>query len=704
MSENREGYTLDPVTFEVLKNAYVNIVDQMAEQIFRTCYSFVIWSRDFSSAICDTEGNTIMQGSGDIAAHVGTLHYTAQAVINKFGDDIHPGDTFVVNDVYQGGTHFNDTRIVRPIFYKGIHLGFSQANGHWADVGGAVPGSFNVSALDHMAEGLRITPVRVYSKGVYLSDVAELIANNTRAPADIIGDLQAQAEACNVAEREVGRLCDKYGVDVIQTSFDEVQDYVETLTRQHIAKMPDGVWETEDYIDVDPVAGEGLIPIRIKMTIDGDSVHYDLSRSHPTTISTFLNCCYGGAFAAIVAGTKMQSPDIPLNSGFYRVVTVDLGPKGSVVNADWPTPVAGFCSGPFEKIMNSVFELWAEILPERAMACTFNLEYLLIGGRDGRKEDRPYFMWYDWMVGGWGARNGRDGWGATGPVFGVQLGTQPFEGQERLAPVLTTGHELIVDSGGPGNSRGGLGVEKGAILTKAERSVVSYCCDRERSVTWGLWGGLPSIPHGVWVNPGTQGERYLGSIFSGVPVEAGDTVIRPSAGGGGLGDPLTRDLETVCEDVTDGYVSIERAKKDYGVVVREIDADLAEYEVDEAATAAVRERIRAERHGWLDVDAEAIAAKYRSKELDALDLVRQYGVIVDWGTGELLPKTTRQFRDMLKRRTSAHWEVPGQARNEAADAPRRLSAADRDGGPGRERRPCHGRRSRHRQRALPHLS
>ena len=415
MSKNGEGYTLDPVTFEVLKNAYVNIVDQMAEQIFRTCYSFVIWSRDFSSAICDTEGNTIMQGSGDIAAHVGTLHYTAQAVINKFGDDIHPGDTFVVNDVYQGGTHFNDTRIVRPIFYKGIHLGFSQANGHWADVGGAVPGSFNVSALDHMAEGLRITPVRVYSKGEYLSDVAELIANNTRAPADIIGDLQAQAEACNVAEREVGRLCDKYGVDVIQTSFAEVQDYVETLTRQRIAKLPDGVWETEDYIDVDPVAGEGLIPIRIKMTIDGDSVHYDLSGSHPKTISTFLNCCYGGAFAAIVAGTKMQSPDIPLNSGFYRVVTVDLGPKGTVVNADWPTPVAGFCSGPFEKIMNSVFELWAEILPERAMACTFNLEYLLIGGRDGRKEDRPYFMWYDWMVGGWGARNGRDGWGRHRP-------------------------------------------------------------------------------------------------------------------------------------------------------------------------------------------------------------------------------------------------------------------------------------------------
>ena len=164
MAKNSQGFSLDPVTFEVLKNAYVNIVDQMAEQIFRTCYSFVIYSRDFSSALCDINGDTVMQGSGDIAAHVGTLHYTAKAVINKFKGDIHPGDIFIINDVYQGGTHFNDTRIVGPMFYKGELLGFAQANGHWADVGGAVPGSFNVSALDHMAEGLRITPVRVFTR------------------------------------------------------------------------------------------------------------------------------------------------------------------------------------------------------------------------------------------------------------------------------------------------------------------------------------------------------------------------------------------------------------------------------------------------------------------------------------------------------------------------------------------------------------
>ncbi|MBA8908902.1 hydantoinase B/oxoprolinase family protein [Aminobacter sp. NyZ550] len=663
MAPRKDRRTLDPVTFEVLKNAYVNIVDQMAEQILRTCYSFVIYSRDFSSALCDPTGDTIMQGSGDIAAHVGTLHLTAKAVIKKFGHDVHPGDVFVINDVYQGGTHFNDTRLFAPMFYKGELLGFAQANGHWADVGGAVPGSFNVNALDHMAEGLRITPVRVYSKGVYLSDVAELIAHNTRAPSDIIGDLQAQAEACRLAEREIQRLCDKYGVETIKKSFNEVQDYVEDMTRQRISELPDGTWETIDYIDVDPDEGEGLVPIKVKMTIDGDRVHYDLTGSHPKTVGSFLNCCYGGAFAAVVAGTKMQSPDIPMNSGFYRVVTVDAGPLGSVVNAEWPTPVAGFASGPFEKIMNAVFELWAEVLPERAMACTFNLDYLLIGGRDTRHEGKPYFMWYDWMVGGWGARNGRDGWAATGPVFGVQLGTQPFEGQERLSPVLTTCHELMVDSGGPGEFRGGLGVQKGGTLYACERTVVSYCCDRERSITWGLWGGLPSIPHGVWVNPGQDKERYLGSLFSGVPLQQGDTVQRPSAGGGGLGDPLKRDIQSVLSDVVEGYVSVERAKKDYGVVVHVVDLDLDQYRIDENATLAERARIASHRKDWLNEDAEKIAALYRDKKLNMLDLIRQYGVIVDWGSGELLAKTTAEFREMLKRRTVPYWTASGQAAN-----------------------------------------
>jgi N-methylhydantoinase B len=264
-------------------------------------------------------------------------------------------------------------------------------------------------------------------------------------------------------------------------------------------------------------------------------------------------------------------------------------------------------------------------------------------------------MWYDWMVGGWGGRNGKDGSSATAPIFGVGLAVQPLEAQERLCPVLTTGHEILADSGGPGRFRGGCGVEKGAVLREAENTVMSYMCDRARSITWGIEGGLPSIPHGVWLNKGPEPRRFLGAVFSNVPIGPGDVFTRPSAGGGGFGDPLERDVQAVCEDVTDGYVTIERARKDYGVVVRELDAELARYEVDEEETAREREQIRAARRGWLEDDPEAVAARYRAGELDALDLVRRYGVVLDWGTGELFPKTTEQFRAMLRRRTTPHW-------------------------------------------------
>jgi N-methylhydantoinase B len=651
------GYTLDPVTFEVLKNAFITTVDEMAEQILRTCHSFVIYARDFSSALCDANGDTIMQGSQDIAVHVGTLHTTCKSIIAAFEGDMHEGDVFAMNDPYLGGTHFNDVRIVRPIFHEGEVIAYALSNGHWADVGGSVPGSFDITAKEHFAEGVRVPPVRIVDRGRYLGDVVGMIVSNTRAPSDATGDCHAQLEATRVAEREILRLVDKYGRDTVTTAFREVQDYVERLTRQRIARLPDGTWETEDFMDYDPDAGEGLIPIRVKLTIEGDQVHYDLNGSHPV-VGTFLNSCYGTTFSGVIAGTKTFFPDIPLNSGFYRAVSVDLGPPGTVVNAEWPVAVTGFCAGPYEKIMSSIFELWSQIVPEKAIACCFNLEYLLVGGRDVRRPERPIFMWYDWMVGGWGGRNGKDGSNATAPIFGVGLAVQPLEGQERLSPVLTTGHQIIPDSGGPGRYRGGCGVEKGATLTDADGTVMSYCCDRARSVAWGINGGLPSVPHGLWLNRDRPGERFLGAVFSNVSIVPGDTFTRPSAGGGGNGDPLERPPAAVLEDVIDGYVTIGRAAKDYGVVVREIDAELCAYEVDEAATGQERERIRTERQGWLEEDAESVAGRYRAGELDVLDLVRQYGVILDWGTGELLPRTTETFRAMLQRRTASSWAQP----------------------------------------------
>jgi N-methylhydantoinase B len=317
--------------------------------------------------------------------------------------------------------------------------------------------------------------------------------------------------------------------------------------------------------------------------------------------------------------------------------------------------VTGFLM-PFEKIMNSIYEIWSGIMPHRAISCTFNIEYLLTGGNDARSPEKPIFMFYDWLPGGWGGRNGKDGANVTQASFGTGMLSQPVEGQERGAPILTTEFEAVTDSGGPGKWRGGVGARKASILREGENTVLSYICDRERAVVWGTNGGLPSMPHGLHIRrAGANHDTWLGSVFSDVPLQPGDLFSRPTAGGGGYGDPLLRDPEKVKEDVADDYVSIERAATDYGVILKVIDKDLCAYEVDRDATERERTAIRAHRRGWAEEEPEAVAAKYRTGEIDALDAVRRYAVILDWGSGELLPKSTAQFREQFRIRSLDHW-------------------------------------------------
>ena len=245
--------------------------------------------------------------------------------------------------------------------------------------------------------------------------------------------------------------------------------------RKRLTELPDGSWETVDYVDRDPSAGEGMIPICVKLTITGDEVEFDFAGSH-AAIASIYNSAFGATFAAVVSGMKTFFPDIPLNAGLYRVITVKA-PKNSIVSAEWPVAVSGFVM-PFEKIMNSIFELFSKIMPERAMACAFNIEYLQTGGHDGRYPNRPYFMLYDWLSGGWGGRNGKDGLGATSSCFGVGLMTQPVEGQERMCPVRTDRFEIVTDSAGPGEFRGGVGLDKAGTILEVENCVFSYFCDR----------------------------------------------------------------------------------------------------------------------------------------------------------------------------------------------------------------------------------
>jgi N-methylhydantoinase B len=313
---------------------------------------------------------------------------------------------------------------------------------------------------------------------------------------------------------------------------------------------------------------------------------------------------------------------------------------------------------PYEKIVNILIEMWSELFPDRMMACSYNTEYLQVGGRDERLDGAPFYMWHDWLSGGWGGRSDRDGASGTTGVFSAQMEAQSIEGQERLSPGRHLEWQLFRDSGGPGEHRGGLGVVKRALLTEGARdSVLSYFCDRARAIVWGIRGGLPSCPHGLWVRrSGESAREFLGVYVSKVDVGPGDVFERCSVGGGGLGDPLAREPNEVREDVAEGYVSVERAAKDYGVVVHELDAALSEYEVDREGTERLREKIRADRRAWLEEEPESVAQRSRDEELEALDLIILYGVIVDWGSGELLPKTTETFREMVHRRAATYWE------------------------------------------------
>ena len=639
-SAEKRQYTLDPVTFEVLKNAFVTIVDQMAEQILRTCYSFVIYARDFSSALCDRDGNTIMQGSQDIAVHVGTLHFTCKAVIEAFEGDIHPGDVFAVNDPYVGGTHFNDVRIVRPIFYEDEIIAYAQSNGHWADVGGSVPGLVRRDREGALPEGIRIPPVRIWDQGRYLGDVVRLIVSNTRVPADAEGDLHAQASATTVAEGEILRLVEKYGIDTVTTAFQEVQDYVERLTRQRVAEMPDGTWETEDYIDYDPSKGEGLIPVKVKMTIEGDQLSYDLTGSHPA-IGSFINAGFGSAFSGVIAGTKTFFPDVPLNSGFYRAVEVDLGPVGSVVNAPWPIAVTGFCAGPYEKIMNSIFELWSRPAararprllvqprvpagrrPRRALRETTDLHVVRLDGRRLGRPERQGRLERDRAD----LRRRARGAAARGAGAAVPGADDRPRDPDRL--------------GRPGQVPRRLRRREGRrSCARRSATVMSYMCDRARSITWGIEGGLPSIPHGVWLTRDGE-ESFLGAVFSNVacrlrrpvhaPVGGRRRVRRPARarhGGGARGRGgrvrLARArAQGLRRRRAGGRRRARRVRDRRGGDVGGAGAD----PLASASAGSTRSRSRSPQ-------------RYRAGEIDQLDVIRRHGVILDWGTGELLPRTT----------------------------------------------------------------
>ncbi|HEX7103212.1 MAG TPA: hydantoinase B/oxoprolinase family protein [Nitrolancea sp.] len=568
---------IDPITFELIRNALTSIVDDMALTIVRTAYSNVVRDNmDFSTALCDRSGNLIAQGL-TIPLHLGSVPDAMAAFFRAFGDDIVPGDVWIMNDPFSGGMHLPDIFVVKPIFTEDATLcGFAVTIAHHTDVGGRVAGGNASDSTEIYQEGVRIPPLRLYRRGEPNETFFTLFLANVRVPDKVLGDLRAQLAACHIAERRLRELIERFGVATLDQTFAELLDYAERMVRAEIARMPDGVYRFTDYIDNDGIA-PGPIAIAVTLTIAGDKIDVDFAGSAPQVkgaINSTLSVTKSMAYAAIRC---VLPPEIPNNAGIFRAISVSA-PPGTVVHAVPPAAVAARGLTAF-RMGDALIGALAQALPERVFAAgEGGNSGISIGGYDAKR--RP-FIYVEFVCGCWGARAGKDGVDGITNVFS-DLSNNPVEMIEASFPLRIDAYELVPNSGGAGRFRGGMGIRKQITFLEKE-AVLQVRSDRMEHQPYGLDGGRPGAPtHNRLLRSGAA--HPMPSKFTEW-IHYGDTFDHRQAGGGGFGDPFTRDSSAVLTDVRNGLVSPASARHDYGVVI-----DPECWEVDKAETKRLRGR------------------------------------------------------------------------------------------------------------------
>jgi N-methylhydantoinase B len=579
---------IDPITFEVLRNAFMSVVDEMGLMLERVSHSLVVSEgRDFSAAICDLNGRMVAEGNQDLPAHVGTTPFTVRAVLDWIGrDEIHEGDIFIMNDPFLGGTHAQDVRTIMPVFRDGELIAFVQNSAHWSDMGGPVPGSFAPEAQSTYGEALYITPMHFVREGELDRDVMRFILRNVRVAETTQGDMFAQIASCRTGEQRLQELMDKYGVDLIKNEMDELIRYSEALLREEFTKLPDGTYTWEDAVDFDPGGDrETQLPIKMSMTIAGDRATYDLTGSAPEAIGA-VNSTHSVTMSALMVATKAIFPHVPVNEGVFNAIDV-INPPGLITSAQFPRPLSGAFATSYDVTCAAVFACYLQVLPERSMACPGNLVAMVAAGPDNREGFSGEFVMYIWKEVGYGARPGRKDNHTALSLFASGTRNEPVEVQERLYPMLTTRYGFIQDSGGAGRHRGGLGIDRAFKLTHSDGSL-SMTGNRGTTEIWGWNGGLPGMGSGLTTDWQGSTEDEAGVMRSGIPTKQDHVTRLWGAGGAGWEDPKTRRADWVLDDVIDEYVSMEAARDLYGVAVRCIDADAAHYEIDEEETQRLR--------------------------------------------------------------------------------------------------------------------
>ena len=572
---------IDPIRLEVLKNAFDTIADEMAIILMRSAHSPIVRdSMDYSTAICDAQGQTLAQGL-TTPMHLGSFYDAMQFLIGKFGANTHPGDTFIANDPYAAaGQHLPDIYIIQPIFFQEDLVGWATTLAHHADVGGIVPGSNALGAIEIYQEGLRLPFIKLVERGVANEAVWELIALNVRVPDLVTGDLKAQMAACTAGSREYVELFRRYGAPTMQRYIAELHDYAERLTRAEIRELPDGVYRFTDHIDG---LGERPEPVvfQLALHIGGDEIVADwtgTSKQVAGGINTPLPFTKAGVYTAL---RSVMKADIPNCHGFTRAVHV-TAPKGTVVNSVHPAPTGGRGITGY-RVIDCMFGALAQAVPERVTADGSGGSSLPSFG--GYHEGEA-FVFAETFMGTWGAASDHDGQEGV-PHMGANQSNVPIEMIEANFPLRILQYGIAKDTGGAGKYRGGNSLVR-VYESLADDCVFSLRTDKRDFPPHGVAGGEPGAGPLNLLNP--DGERRILPTLVTEPVhlKRGDIFFHVAPSGGGYGDPLEREVSRVLEDLADEKLSVQRARDAYGVVVRDGC-------VDEAATVALRAALRAAR-------------------------------------------------------------------------------------------------------------
>jgi N-methylhydantoinase B len=551
---------IDAITLTVLQNRFRQIAEDMDTIFDRAAFSPIISEgRDRASGIyTGDDGLLIAQGATGMPIHIGAMQFGVGAVARRAAGTARPGDIFIINDPYLGGTHLMDVKLVMPVFVDGELFCWLGSSGHWPDIGGAVPGGYVTSATEVQQEGLRLGGLRLYREGTPDPDLLQLILDNVRVPAQRLGDLQAQVASLRAGEEELRRVVAEYGVPLLREAIVVLRRQSATLVRDMISRIAPGTYAFEDAMDNDGVIDEPLW-IRLKLTVAADRLVFDFGESSAPCRGP-MNSVFATTASAVYISFKHLFPEIPMNAGCFEPIDV-VAPETTFLNAQYPRPVSGCAAEVSQRIVDVCFGALAKALPERSTGAPVGTSLnVAIGGYDPH-EDRRYILYF-YTGGGHGGY--ADGDGISNACTSVGLAkTPPLEVVEQHAPVLFEEYALRQDSAGAGQFRGGLGVQYSLRLLRGE-AYIAVLGDRSRKGPFGILGGQDGAPTKVELS--LRGERYVPRMRTkdgNIPFAVGDRIAISTPGGGGRGDPAIRARELVDDDTRKGYISAAFARQNY---------------------------------------------------------------------------------------------------------------------------------------------